>query len=216
MSESTERVASVCPSCSPAESVAHEVLSRGGQATIRCSTCGHVHKTRLESPPTVERRVVVSQGGESFETKVDAPADETVAVGEEFLVETDEAVLSVRITSLELADQQRADEASVAAVQTFWTRAVGNLAVNVTLHPPPGSEETTRSIRIHVPGDETFVVGETMEFGEDAFSVEGIQVREDATGYGHSRLDHPGDSVVAKDVQRLYARDETSSAWSAW
>ena len=33
----------------------------------------------------------------------------------------------------------------------------------------------------------------------------------------HIKLpDHPGDAAEAKDLKRVYARDESSSAWSAW
>jgi uncharacterized Zn finger protein len=69
---------------------------------------------------------------------------------------------------------------------------------------------------VHVPGDFEFTVGETREFGDEEFEVEGIQVRDDATGYRFDKFDHEGDSVFAKDVKRVYARDLTSSAWSAW
>jgi uncharacterized Zn finger protein len=196
---------------------AHEVLKPGGQATVRCTECGHVHKTRLESERTVERKVVVSQDGDSFTATVDAPAGETVAVGEEFLLETEEAIMNVRITDLEL-DGERVSRAPVEDVRTFWTRAVGNVAVNLTLHPKSGAREETRSIKIQVPGDEEFVVGQTHEYGDESFTVENVHVRESALGrYEFQKLGHEGDAVMAKDVKRLYARDENATrAWSAW
>lgn len=217
MSETGERVAAECPGCSPSAPTAHEMLKSGGHPTVRCTECGHVHKTRLERDQTVERRVIVSQGEESFEAQVDAPADETVAVGEEFLLETAEAIMTVRITSLEIGEG-RAESAPVEDVTTFWTRAVGNVGVNLTLHPESGAREETRSIKIQVPGDEEFIVGRTHEYGDEEFTVEGIHVRDDAQGYDFDQLDHAGDTVTAKDVKRLYARDEngTTSAWSAW
>lgn len=217
MSESGERVAAECPGCSPSVPTAHEVLKSGDQPTVRCTECGHVHKTRLERERTVERRVIVSQDDESFEAQVDAPADETVAVGEEFLLDAEEAIMTVRITSLEVGEG-RVERAPVEEVTTFWTRAVGNVGVNLTLHPKSGAREETRSIKIQVPGDEEFVVGRTHEYGDEEFTVEGIHVREDAQGYDFDKLDHAGDRVAAKDVKRLYARDEhgTTTAWSAW
>ncbi|MEF8781514.1 MAG: HVO_0476 family zinc finger protein [Haloarculaceae archaeon] len=215
MSDTAERVALPCPACSPDLETVHEVLSPGGQATVRCSECGHVHKKSLPEERTIERQVVVSQGGESFTATADAPAGETLAVGEEFLLETEEAIMTVRITSLEV-DGGRVAEAIAEDVETVWTRAVGNVSVNVTAHPKGGDHDETRGFDLQIPGDYEFTVGETEELGGEEVTVEGILVRDDATGYDFEQLDHDGDTVLAKDVKRLYARDESTSAWSAW
>jgi uncharacterized Zn finger protein len=215
MSNATERVAVVCPACSPDSETVHEVLRPGGQATVRCTDCSHVHKTPLPEQRTVERRVVVSQAGDSVSTSVDAPAAETLAVGEEFLVETAEAILTVRITSLE-RDQTRTDEATAETVDTIWTRAVGNVTVPVTAHPKSGEHDQTRSVDLQVPGDYEFVVGETETLSDEEFTVEGIYLRDDARGYEHEKLDFDGDGALAKDIKRLYVRDESTDAWSAW
>jgi uncharacterized Zn finger protein len=215
---SQQRVAVRCPSCSPSEETAHEVLNPGGGATVRCGECGHVHKTTIDEESTVERRVVVSQDGESTEAWVDVPPAEELATGDEFLVETDEAILTARVTSLELTDDSRGDVALAREIKTVWTRAVGNVAVNLTLHPKDGGHDETRSVKIRVPGDEEFVVGETHEYGGEEFTVERILVREDATGYDREGYDFDGDAALAKDCKRVYARDEDarSRAWSGW
>lgn len=215
MDETTQRVALACPACSPDRETVHEVLKPGGQATIRCTECGHVHKEKLPEERTITKDVIVSQDGESFSASVDAPATEDVAVGEEFLLETEEAIMTVRITSLEL-DGGRTDEAPVENVETIWTRAVGNVSVNVTSHPKSGEHDETRGFSLQVPGDYEFTVDDTEEVGDEEFTVEGILLRDDATGYEHEKLDFAGDTAVAKDVKRLYARDEATSAWSAW
>jgi uncharacterized Zn finger protein len=215
MSERTERVALPCPACSPDVELVHEILSPGGQATVRCTECGHVRKTELPEASTVERKVVVSQDDESFSTSVEAPAEEQLSVGEEFLVETEEAIMTVRITSLELAEG-RTDEASTEDVRTIWTRAVGNVSVNVTAHPKSGAHDDTHSYTLQVPGDYEFVVDEEDELSGEQFTVEGIYLREDATGYEYDKLDYTGDTAVAKDIKRLYVRDESTTAWSAW
>jgi predicted Zn finger-like uncharacterized protein len=216
MPETGERVAVVCPSCSPDIETAHEVLKPGGQSTVRCTECGHTHKARIESEREVERDVIVSQGGESFPTTVTAPAEETVAVGEEFVLDTPEAILFVRITSLSVGGETRVEEARVEDVETIWTRAVDNVGVAVTLHPKDGAGDETRSVRVQVPGDYEFVVGEVEELGDETFEIEGIHVRGDAANYRFDKFDHEGDMVFAKDVKRLYGRDQSSDAWSAW
>lgn len=218
MSEPTERVAAACPACSPAEPTAHELLKPGGRATVRCSDCGHVHKTELEVETTVGRRVIVSQDGDSFEAFGEMAPDERIVAGEEFLLETEEAIFTVRVTDLELTDGSRSKAADAEAVRTIWSRAVGNVSVDLTLHARDDRQGGSRSLKIQVPGDEEFVVGGTHGYGDEEFTVESIIVREAALGdYKFEHLKHPGDAVLAKDVKRLYARDENATtAWSAW
>lgn len=215
---SQQRVAVRCPSCSPAAETAHEVLNQGGQATVRCSECGHVHKTTIEEETAVERRVIVSQDDESTDARIGIPPEETLSIGDEFLVETDEAILTARVTSIELAEGGRTEEAQATDIKTLWTRAVGNVSVNLTLHPKEGTYDETRSLRIQVPGDETFVVGTVHEYGGEEFTVERILVRDDSTGYDREGYDFDGDAVLAKDIKRIYARDENARtrAWSGW
>lgn len=215
MTETVERVTLICAACSPEAETVHEVLKPDGLATVRCTECGHVHKEQLPEARTVKRTVIVSQGEESFPASVEAPATETLAVGEEFLLETEEAIMTVRITSLELTEG-RTDKESAEDVETIWTRAVGNVSVNVTAHPKSGEHDKTHSFALQVPGDYEFVVDDTDELGGEEFTVEGIYLREDATGYEFEKLDYTGDTAVAKDIKRLYVRDESTTAWSAW
>ncbi|MDS0261513.1 hypothetical protein NDI56_19105 [Haloarcula sp. S1CR25-12] len=217
MSDATpgERIGLPCPACSPDIETVHEVLKPGGHVTVRCTECDHVHKEQLPEDSTVQRDVVVSQDGESFKAQVDVPEEEELSVGEEFLLETEEAVVTARITSLETADG-RTEDAPAEVVETIWSRAVGNVAVNVTMHPKDGRHDETESFKLQVPGDYEFTVGVTEQFGDEEFTVEGIHVRDDAHGYEHEKLDFDGDMVFAKDINRLYVRDESSTAWSAW
>ena len=216
MSEPAGPVAVTCPSCSPESDTIHEILSPGGQATVRCENCGHVHKTRIEAETTVERDVVVSQDGESFTATTDVPPDEELTVGDEFVVDAPEAIVGVRVTALELIDDpERVETATAEDVATIWTRAIDNVGVNVTIHPADGNRSESRSRKVYVPGDYEFVVGEVEAFGDEEFEIEGVQVR-DGAGYRHDKLDHEGDAVRAKDAKRVYARDQTTTAWSAW
>jgi len=215
MSESTERVPATCPSCSPDAETVHEVLRSGGQATVRCTECDHVHKTRIEREQTATIDVVVSQGGESTTATADVPVEETLSAGDEFVLETDVAIMTVRITSLELDEGGRSESATAEDVATIWTRDVGNVEVDVTLHPKEGVDDETRSVAVPVPGDREFTVGETAEIGDEEFTVEQLLPRDDA-GYDLDQLERPGDALPAKDCKRVYARDETGDAWSMW
>jgi uncharacterized Zn finger protein len=215
---STNRVAVACPSCSPGDETVHEVLHESGHATVRCTECDHVHKTDLPSDPTVERRVIASQEGDSIEATAEFDPEGRLAAGDEFLVEAEEAILSAAVTSLELVTGERAEAAPVADVKTVWTRVVGNVAVDLTLHPKDGRHDSTYSTEVRVPGDELFTVGQVQEYGDAEFTVEGIVLRDDIERYGQRKLDYAGDQAPAKEIERVYGRDESkvSNAWSGW
>ncbi|MEY7850323.1 HVO_0476 family zinc finger protein [Natrarchaeobius sp. A-rgal3] len=219
MTDIPDRVPTPCPSCSPDLETVHEVLTTsegGGTVTVRCSECGHVHKVQPERTREVTLDVVVSQEGESFTANVTIPEEETLEVGDEFILETQEVLSTVRVTSLELGQQRRTEEAVADEIETVWSREVDNVAVNVTVHPQDGSRDDSRSITVYVPGDYEFEVGAVESFGDDEFEIDAAVVRGDATGYHRDRYEVEGDTVFAKDTKRVYAYDETTSAWSAW
>jgi uncharacterized Zn finger protein len=219
MSEPAERLPLPCPSCSPTEQTVHELLSEGGQSTVRCTECGHVHKEKIETPDEVTVDVVVSQDGDSYKTTLNAVADEAIEAGDEFVVETEQAIQQVEVTSIEIGPERRTEHADMEEVETVWTRVVDNVGVNVTIHPKEGDgrNEQSRSTKAFLPGDFEFEVGETYEFGDDEFVVDSIQLRDAvADDYRREKFDHEGDTVFAKDVKRVYGRDTKTSAWSAW
>jgi len=219
MSEPAERLPLPCPSCSPREETAHEVLSPGGQTTVRCTECGHVHKEKIETPDEVTVDVVVSQDGDSYKATLNAVADEEIEAGDEFVVETTEAIQQVRVTSIEIGPERRTEQAEMSDVETVWSRVVDNVGVNVTIHPKEGDgrNEQSRSTKAFLPGDYEFTVGEVCEFGDDSFEVDSLQLRDDvADDYRHKKLDHEGDTAFAKDIKRVFGRDTKTSAWSAW
>jgi len=185
-----------CPACS--SRVPHEVLKTNGNATVRCLACDHVHKEHIHEPSTVELRVVVSQGDESFSTHTTIRGDETVRVGDEFVLEADEGVFGVKVTSIEVpedGDNRRVDEATADDTATVWTRVVDNVSVPVTLH----TDDETVSRRIDVPGDYSFVVGEREEVDGDAFVVTAFVDRRT-----DDSLSVEGDDVEAKNAKRVY------------
>lgn len=219
MSVSQTRRGVGCPSCSPSEPIVHEVLSEGGgRHTVRCTACGHVHKVSVETDKAIEQDVIISQDGDSFATTTEIPPEERIAVGDEFIIDSDAAIMLVRVTGIETGPEQRAENASVTDIRTIWTRAIDNVTVSATINPKEGtgSHESTRSFEMQLPGDHEFTVGETVSVGDEEFLIKAIQVRSDAPEYRHGKLDHDGDMVYAKDIKRVYGTDQTTSAWSAW
>lgn len=219
MSEQEQRVITPCPSpsCSATGEVMHEIVKRrADQFTVTCTACGHTHKTNPPSTQYVERDVIVSHDGDSFATTIEAPLHESVQVGEEFIIDNDDILMAVRITDLELGPEHRATNATIEDVSTFWTRAVDNVYVNVTLHPADGKRQDSQSIEMGVPGDYEFEVGSREAHGDITMQINGLVIRDDAIDYPTTKLDRRGDSAPAKDIKRIYATDTRSTAWSAW
>lgn len=216
MSETPDRLPTTCPSCSPARETDHEVLSGGGSLTVRCSECGHVHKVQYERQRHVPVEVIVSQAGESVASSVEMPADQTIEEGEEFVLETEEMLATVRVTSLEVGEEQRAEAAPAEAVETVWSRAIDNVEVDVTIHPGDGPMDESKSVTYSLPGDFEFEVGAVTEIGGDELEIDALHLRNDATGYERERYTHEGDMAFAKDLSRVYAYDTRETARSAW
>lgn len=206
-----------CPSCSPDAPQVHEVLKPDAHATVRCLSCEHVHKASLEPSSTVRVRTVVSVEDESERVEVEAPREEPLSVGEEFVADSDEGPIGVRITSLELEDGSRVETASAVDVATIWTRAVDNVAVDTTIHPADGAHDRTRSETYYLPGDEELTVGQPVPHLDESVRVEGIVLRDDAMAYDRRKLDRRGRSAPAKDIKRLYVRECEGDTWrSPW
>ncbi|QZA88775.1 hypothetical protein K0C01_00985 [Salinarchaeum sp. IM2453] len=216
MTTTATQTAVICPACSPDTKVVHEVLKEQGQATVKCTECGQVHKTQLSDPSEHTVNVIISQEDESFTATTTVTEGETKEVGDEFIVEAQEGLFTAQITSVETKDGSREDDAVASEVQTLWTRAVGNVAVPITVHPKEGTRDGTYSTKVYVPGDFEFEVGKEIDVEDEAFIVEGIHIRDEATNYDHQKLDYQGDSAIAKDIKRIYGRDQTTEAWSPW
>ncbi len=214
--EAGSQIAVTCPACSPDVETIHEVLSPGGHVTVRCLTCDHVHKQPLDSSPTIPIRTVVSIEEESERIEVDVPQDAVLAVGEEFVAETNDGPMGVRITSLERDDGARIETAHASEIATIWSRSVDNVAVSATVHPS-GDRDESRSETYYLPGDEELAVGEAIpHLGED-LRIDGIILRDDAVAYDRRNLTRRGDSAFAKDTKRIYVTPTNEDQWrSAW
>ncbi|MFB6284407.1 MAG: HVO_0476 family zinc finger protein [Halobacteria archaeon] len=193
-----------CPSCSFRQP--HEVLKSNGDATVKCEECGHVHKVHVTSEREVERRVIVSQGDESFSAMVPMNASEKLNVGDEFVVDCDEGIFGVELTSIEVdsgcgTENDRIERAEADDVETVWTRVVDNVEVPVTLHRDK-SEGEAKSHDLWVPGDYEFVVGETETVDGRDFEVTAFIDRD--TG---DRFRLEGDDVIAKNAKRVYGEE---------
>ncbi len=207
MIESGDQVGVTCPACSPNHETIHEVLSPGGQATVRCGECGHVHTSTAEDSPTVRAvRTIVSQDGESVSATMDLPDEAILEVGDRFVVDTEEAVYSVELTDIEDQSGGRHERHRAGEIETLWTRDIGNVSVNVTVNPARGGGGSSWSARQQLPGDETVSVGDEFRIDGTVVRVTGLLLRETTTPDGVRTLDTVGDESMAMDLERIYAR----------
>lgn len=213
--EAGAQVAASCPACS-GTTTPHEVLKPAGQSTVRCLDCGHVHKVAIQSSSTVSIRTIVSSDGEADRTSTEVPRDEELAIGEEFITKLEGTPVGVRITSLELEAGDRVESAEASKVHTIWTRAVDNVSLSVTVHPADGRHDATVSETIFLPGDTELTVGETIPHEDRELRVEQLLLRDDAVTADRHKLDRRGDTAMAKDIDRLFAREEGDEWRSAW
>lgn len=218
MTEPGDQLAVTCPACSPEVETVHEVLSDGGQPTVRCHECDHVHSTTLSSTPDPRSiRTIVSQNGDSIRSTVEVPPEAVLETGHRFVVDTEEAVYSVEVTSLEDEDGGRREQLTADQIATIWTRDIGNLSVNVTIHPQQGSGESSRSESVQLPGDEEITVGDDLDIDGESVRVIGVLLRDTAVTEGTPRkLDRTGATALAMDIERLYARSSQLGQRDPW
>ncbi len=215
--ERGDQVRASCPACAPEAETTHEILKPDADATVRCRVCDHVHKVSIEPTRRQDVRVVISSGGESTRTTAEVPRSEVLAVGEEFVAETPDGPVGVRITSLELQDGERAERATTAEVRTIWTRAVDNVGVPTTIHPSDGNREATVSETVYMPGDEELIVGESLPHADDELTIERLILRDDVLADGPDVLERRDDAAAAKDVKRVFTRRASGDDWrSPW
>lgn len=218
MTEAGDQVAVTCPGCSPAAETIHEVLAPGGQPTVRCRECDHIHTTTVESaPPERSVRTIVSQDGESITASVEIPVEAILEVGDRFVVDTDDAVYSVELTDIEDYDGRRHERLEADETATLWTRDIGNVSVNVTINPARGSSDDTRSASQQLPGDELVSVGDALRIDGEPVRVTGLLLRDGAVdGAGGRTVDDPGARAAAMDLKRIYTRSQRRVSRDPW
>ncbi len=162
----------------------------------RCKECGNY----ANFPPgkEISCRAIISFEGESERGEVKLKEGEMVEKGDELVVETESGFRIGEVTSLELKNGKRSDLATAEEVETVWLRDVGEVAVRISLH----KRAVTTPITIYMPGESELRVGEELEIGNKRFRVSKIKTRDGRV------VDRQNDSVMAKDIKRVYAKFE--------
>ena len=179
-----------CPSCG--SDTDHALIKSGQENLVRCEDCGMVHSLPAERERLVKLKVIVSSEQQSQPYFIHIPAKELLQVGDELLVDDPARdVVMAQITSLET--DRRVESAPAASVRTVWARATDQVAVKISIY----RSGQTRPIKISVPGDELFTVGEARSAKGSRYEIVKIKLR----GEGFS------DAAEAKVIQRIWGRE---------
>jgi uncharacterized Zn finger protein len=198
-----------CPICSPSVELDHTILhTTNDTITLQCPSCNYVYKQRIPSPKLINCNVIVSQHEDSLSTTIPLSHNAILELGDEFIVDTDEAIFIVAITSLEsLSSSKRVTKTTAQNVKTIWTRAIDNVYINVTIHSLGSKRHQSRGMKFGVPGDYLFEVGKVTTLEGSSFLIEGIHLRQDPQNNPFPKLKDKGNAALAKDIKRIYASE---------
>ncbi|MDI9632697.1 MAG: HVO_0476 family zinc finger protein [Methanolinea sp.] len=181
-----------CPECS-CETV-HEILAGGRNPVGRCTECGDVHPV---SPGREKKKLlvkaIVSDGATSRPGTVGMEEGEVCRVGDTFVAECGDEYTGVEVTSIE-AGGTRTRKARAEEISTLWTRKVEEVPLRIAVH----AGKTTVPLRVTVPGEDEFAVGETYSFGKKRIRISRIKIR------NGGMLKKSGEKAEAKRIRRIF------------
>lgn len=181
-----------CPVCSVRTD--HELVARGRNPVGRCMECGDVHPVVFgERQKTVNVRAVVSDGPSSRICTVEMNDGEVCRIGDTFVAACGDEYTGVEVTSIE-SGEVRVKQAIAGDISTLWTRKVEEVALRVAIH----TGGTTTALRVMVPGEDWFCVGEVYTIGKRRFRISRIKVRDGGM------LRKPGQKAEAKRIRRAF------------
>jgi uncharacterized Zn finger protein len=179
-----------CPTCG--EDTDHALIKSGQENLVRCEICGTVQSVQKERERLVSLRVIVNKDRKSQSYFIKIPAQDTLRVGDELLVDdATQDVVMTEITSLET--DRRVERAVAGTVKTVWARATDEVPLKFSVY----RNGISHPHKIMVAGDEVVEVGETREVDGFRFHVVKIKLR--AEGFA--------DTAEAKDIVRVWGRE---------
>jgi len=179
-----------CPTCGA--DTEHTLIKSGQENLVRCEECETVHSVHVERERLVNLKVIVNKDELSEPYFINIPAKEVLRVGDELLVDDPaKDVVMTEIASLET--DRRVNSAPAEAIKTVWARATDEVPLKISV----SRNGKSHPIKITLPGDEAFEVGEVRRAEGFKFVVVKIKLR----GEGFA------DVAAAKDIQRVWGRE---------
>ena len=179
-----------CPACGT--DTDHTLIKSGQENLVRCDECGTVHSVEVRRERLVNLKVIVNKDEQSLPYYITIPAKEVLNVGDELLVDDPtKDVVMTQIASLET--DRRVRSAPAGEVKTVWARGTDEVPLRITVFRAGKSHP----LKITVPGDEVFEVGEKRRVENFQFIIVKIKLR----GEGFA------DSAEAKEIVRVWGRE---------
>lgn len=182
-----------CDNCK--DETEHELI-REDKQLYRCLECGTV--TQLMPEKEIKVKAIISTGAISRVGSVDFKEFDTIEVGDEIVVETDEGFRVGEITAIELKDGSRTKFAEVKDVATVWLRDVSEVEVKFSLH----KGAVTTPYKMLTSGDTEFRIGEKINIDNLIFRITRMKLIDGRL------LKREGQTAKAKQIRRIYAMFE--------
>ena len=181
-----------CPTCSKLINVKHNVIASGRTFIVKCTLCGNTRKLEARRRSNeIKIKVVMSKYDKSYLRWLDAKPYELLSIGDEFIVENEEANV-VRVNAIELTSDVRVESAKADNIKTLWVQAIDNVVVKIAIH----AGTLTQSLKVPCSGDKEFTIGSTEKFGK----ITRIKLVHGTV------LKNIGESAKANTIKRIYAR----------
>ncbi|HDR73443.1 MAG TPA: hypothetical protein ENN85_05995 [Methanoculleus sp.] len=181
-----------CPVCD--EEQEHQVLKENGSLLVKCTECGHVHRTEPpQRPSVIEVRAVVSRETESKMCTIELLSDEECSEGDLLVADCGDEAMGVEVTGIEVGDG-RVARARADAISTLWTRLIDEVVVRASVH----DGRKTIPVYARADGEEEFSVGEVVDFDRVRFRITQIKMREGQV------LRKEGWKTLARKIKRIY------------
>jgi uncharacterized Zn finger protein len=183
-----------CPSCG--EETLHRVVKgkiseKKGfiiDAVVKCSQCGHTHASVIKAEKNLTIPVIVSELESSIKKEIELSENDTVSVGDEFLLDKGR----IKIASIE-TKKGRVNSSQAKDVITLWAKTFDRLRLKISINK--GSRTFTRTVWA-VP-DEEFFVGDVMRIKGDNIVIHRIKTQHKILKQG---------SAEARNIVRLYGK----------
>lgn len=190
-------VTAVCPDCEidTLHSVLHGKVGTRGEtttldATVQCTDCQRTHHVILREAKDIEVAAVVSTtAGASRTTKVALPGDGEVRVGEIYIVDGINSLL----TGIESKELRRVEDAELKEVKTLWFKEFEEVPVGFAIN----LDHKTITKTIPAKPEDEFSIGEEHLFGRLRVTIHAIKTKEKLVKRG---------SAVAGEIVRVFAR----------
>ncbi len=182
-----------CDTCK--DETEHEPI-REDKGLYRCTECGTVTRYLPEKEVTI--KAVISTGGVSRVGRIVLKETDSVEVGDELVVETEEGYRVGEVTAIDLKSGKRTEFAEVGSIATVWLRDVSEVIVKFSLH----KGAITTPYKMVTSGNTEFEVGERITIDNLRFRITRMKL------INGKLLKRTGEKAKAKEIKRIYAMFE--------